>query len=49
MLVLPLDRPPFTRMRPSGRLLVPGQNMSWPVSLTRRSVIVPVAVSYNTV
>src|SRR5688572_16320889 len=45
MLVVPAVRPPLTRMRPSGRLAVPGQNMSWLVSFTSRSVEVPVAGS----
>ena len=48
-LVLLLDRPPLTRMRPSGRLLVPGQNMSWPVSETSLSVTPPVLGSNSAV
>src|SRR5690348_3254786 len=35
MLVLGLLLPPLTRMRPSNRLAVPGQNMSSPVFVTR--------------
>jgi hypothetical protein len=45
MLVLLLLLPPLTRIRPSGSMLVPGQNMSWPVMLTSSSVASPVAGS----
>ncbi len=46
VLVLALSLPPLTSSEPSGRLAVPVQNMSWPVSSTRRSVTSPVSGSH---
>ena len=45
MLVLGLLLPPLTRIRPSGRFAVPGQNMSSPVSVTRIELELPLAGS----
>src|SRR6478752_1986891 len=42
MLVLPAVVPPVMTMRPSGSMEVPGQNMSWPVSVTVRADTTPV-------
>ena len=36
----------MTKLRPSARAEMPGQNMSWPVSVTMRCVTVLVAGSY---
>ena len=49
MLVLALSLPPLVRMRPSGRFVVPVQNMSWPVLDTSVSVAVSVAGSKSVV
>src|SRR3954470_6676788 len=46
MLVRLLLVPPVTRIRPSGSAEMPGQNMSWAVSVTVRWVTTPVAGSY---
>src|ERR671920_1845996 len=46
MLVLSLLLPPVTRIRPSDSAEMPGQNMSWPVSVMVRWVTTPVAGSY---
>src|SRR5687767_4516845 len=49
MLVFAPFDPPFTRIRPSGRFVVPGQNMSCPVFETSVSVAVRVAGSNSEV
>ena len=49
MLVLGLLLPPLTRMRPSGRFAVPGQNMSSPVLVTTIELELPLAGSYTDV
>src|ERR1044072_8470050 len=46
MLVFALLLPPVTITRPSGSTEMPGQNMSWPVSVIVRCVTTPVAGSY---
>ncbi|WP_056315443.1 hypothetical protein [Methylibium sp. Root1272] len=45
MLVVPALDPPLTNNRPSGKLVVPGQNILWLVSLINLSVAVFVAGS----
>src|SRR3954447_7926005 len=45
MLVLGLLLPPLTRIRPSGRFAVPGQNMSSPVLVTKIELELPLAGS----
>jgi len=45
MLVSAALAPPLTRIRPSASVVMPGQNMSWPVLDTSRSVEVDVAGS----
>ena len=49
MLVRALLMPPLTSRRPSARLVVPGQNMLCPLSVTVRSLLVFVAGSNVTV